>query len=152
MVVGEGVFVPPVFLQEYIEEARKDGNEFLLSMELYAVFVLGVLDKWVSKRKLARLLSELARRDLRVRRSIQLAEIEYYDNFLDVVSAPFYLDKAFEYEEGRVRLSDFGEVIFNEFMNTMQVERFFELKRKVLEIWKECDGRGNILKALGVKE
>ena len=129
-----------MILDEYVEEARKDDNIFLLNMEFYAVFALGVLDKWVPQRRLAKLLAELARRDLRVRRSIQLAEVEYYDNFLDVVSSPFYLDEAFEYGKRGVRRSEFGEMLFNEVSTWMDVNRFDELRRKILEIWKERGG------------
>ncbi len=136
MAVSE-VLVRPVFLEEAIEEARADGNEWFLRVELYAIFALGVLDRWVSRRKLARLLCELARRDLRVRRSIELTESECYENVLDIITNPFYLAEAFEYKKSMVRLSEFGEVIFNESMNLLSPERFFELKRKVLEIWRE---------------
>ena len=128
---------PFVFLPEAIEEAKADGNEWFLRVELYAIFALGVLDKWVSRRKLARLLCELAKRDIRVRRSIELTESECYENVFDIITAPLYLDKAFEYKRSQVRISEFGEVIFNEFMNAFPPERFFELRQKVLEIWKE---------------
>ena len=131
------VSVSLVFLSEAIEEARTDGNEWFLRVELYAIFVLGVLDRWVSRRKLARLLCELAKRDIRVRRSIELTEKECYENVLDIITAPLYLDKAFEYRRNMVRVSEFGEVIFNEIEGAFPQERFFELRRKILEIWKE---------------
>lgn len=137
MVVVSEASVSPVFLPEAIEEARADGNEWFLCAELYAILALGVLDKWVSRRKLAKLLCELARRDLRVRRSIELPESICYENLLDIITNPFYLDTAFEYKRSMVRLSEFGEVVFNEIEGALSPERFFELKRKILEIWKE---------------
>lgn len=134
-------FVRPIFLPEALKEAHADGNEWVIHAELYAILALGVLDKWVSRRKLARLLCELARRDLRVRRSIGLSEVECYENILDLITNPLYLDRAFEYRRSMVRLSDFGEMVFNEYMNLLLPERFFELKRKILEIWKEGGAR-----------
>jgi len=130
------VSVNPVFLPEAVEEAHADGNEWFLRAELYAVFALGVLDRWVSRRKLARLLCELARRDWRIRRSIDITESECYENLFDIITAPLYLDKAFEYKRSMIRLSEFGEVIFNEFTGLLSPERFFELKQEVLEIWE----------------
>jgi len=127
--------VAPVFLPEAVEEARADGNEWFLQVELYGIFALGVMDRWVSRRKLAKLICELARRDFRVRRSIDLTERECYENVLDIITAPLYLAEAFEYKRSIVRLSDTGEVIFNELMNSLSPERFFELRRKVVEIW-----------------
>ena len=137
MVAVSEVLVRPVFLEEAIEEACADGNEWFLRVELYAIFALGVLDRWVSRRKLAKLICELARRDLGVRRSIELQESICYENVLDIITNPFYLDRAFEYKKSMVRLSEFGEVIFNEIEGAFPPERFFELRRKILEIWRE---------------
>ncbi|WP_145955310.1 hypothetical protein [Thermococcus henrietii] len=129
-------FVRPIFIPEALKEAHADGNEWFIHAELYAILTLGVLDRWVSRRKLAKLICELARRDLVVRRSIELPESICYENVLDIITNPFYLDEAFEYDRGRVRLSDFGEIVFNEYMNMLPPERFFELKREILEMWK----------------
>lgn len=124
-----------ITVYDSVEEAKRDGNEDLLAMEILMVLVVGSLPRKLSRRKLVTLVRKLAERHEIFAR--YFSPKWTFEEVYDIVDAPLYLEDAFELVNYRVGLTETGERYYEEIKCAMKPEMFYSIVRAVREVAKD---------------